>query len=83
LYVFSVPERAESRQLYEEKNYQRYVALVRENLGDTRYLDLRKMLNPWEFNDLVHPSLPGARRVTERVIRFIREHHDGMPELAG
>jgi hypothetical protein len=82
LYVFSVPERPESRRLYDERNYQRYVTLVKENLGDTPYLDLREMLHPWEFNDVAHASMPGAKRVTERVIRFIREPRDGAPELA-
>jgi hypothetical protein len=82
LFVFNRPARVEDRQTYGEGNYQRYIALVRENLGDTPYLDLRELLDPSEFHDLVHPTLPGAKRVTERVIRFIREHRDGTPELA-
>jgi hypothetical protein len=83
LFVFNIPERVEGQQTFDEKNYQRYVALVRESLGNTPYLDLREMLHRSEFNSLVHATLPGAERVTDRVIRFIREHHDGMPELAG
>ena len=83
LYVINLPENIESRQLYDKGNYERYLALVRKNLGNTPYLDLREMFGPGEFYDVVHATLPGAKRVTERVIRFIKDQRDGAPELAG
>ena len=82
LYVINLPENIESRQLYDKGNYERYLGLVRKNLGDAPYLDLRDMLHPGEFYDVVHATLPGAKRVTERVIRFIKEQGDSPPELA-
>jgi hypothetical protein len=83
LYVFNLPEHVEIRDRYDKDRYQRYLALVRQNLGNTPYLDLREMLRPDEFYDAVHANLPGAKRLTERVIRFIKDHRDGAPELAG
>ena len=82
LYVINVPENIESRQLYEGRNYQRYLDLVQRNLGNTPFLDLHAMLGPGEFYDVVHATLPGARRVTETVIDFIKDHRDIAPELA-
>ena len=72
LYVINLPETLESRQLYETKNYQAYLSLVRKNLGSMPFIDLRDMLRPEEFYDIVHATVPGAKRVTETVIRFIK-----------
>jgi hypothetical protein len=80
LYVINLPENIESRQLYEQGNYERYLSLVRKNLGDVPYLDLRQMLNPGEFYDVVHATLPGANRVTQRVIHFIKEQRDDVTD---
>jgi len=82
LYVINVPENIESRKLYEARNYQRYLDLVQRNLGNTPFLDLRATLGPGEFYDVVHATLPGAKRVTEIVIHFIKDHRDIAPELA-
>ena len=82
LYVINVPENIESRQLYEVRNYRRYLDLVQRNLGNTPFLDLHAMLGPGEFYDVVHATLPGAKRVTETVIDFIKDHRDIAPELA-
>jgi hypothetical protein len=82
LYVINVPENIESRQLYEVKNYQRYLDLVRRNLGNTPFLDLHALLGPGEFYDVVHATLPGAKRVTETVIDFMKDHRAIAPELA-
>lgn len=82
LYVVNVPENVESRQLYERKNYRRYLELVQRNLGSTPFLDLHAMLGSGEFYDVVHATLPGAKRVTETVIDFIKNHRDTAPELA-
>jgi hypothetical protein len=40
------------------------------------------MLGPGEFYDVVHATLPGAKRVTQAVIEFIKDHTDTAPELA-
>jgi len=82
MYVINVPENIESRQLYEIRNYRRYLELVQSNLGSTPFLDLQAMLDPGEFYDVVHATLPGAKRVTETVIDFIKTHRDLAPALA-
>jgi hypothetical protein len=82
LYVINLPENIESRELYHGQNYQRYLDLVQRNLGSTPFLDIHAMLGPGEFYDVVHATLPGAKRVTKTVIEFIKEHRDTPPELA-
>jgi hypothetical protein len=82
LYVVNLPENIESRQLYEVRNYRHYLDLVKKNLGNTPFLDLHAMLGPGEFYDVVHATLPGAKRVTETVINFIKDHRNTTPELA-
>ena len=82
LYVVNVPENIESRQMYEQKNYRRYLELVQRNLGNTPFLDLHAMLGPGEFYDVVHATLPGAKRVTKTVIEFMKDHQDTARELA-
>jgi len=82
LYVINLPENIESRQLYEGQNYRRYLDLVQRNLGNTPFLDLHAMLRPAEFYDVVHATLPGAKRETETVIDFIKDHQEIAPQLA-
>jgi hypothetical protein len=74
LYVVNMPESVWSREAYLPGRYERYEALVRESLGDTPFLDLRMMLGPDEFYDAGHATLPGALRVSRRVIDFVRDH---------
>jgi hypothetical protein len=68
--------------LYRGQNYQCYLDLIQRNLGSTPFLDLHAMLGPGEFYDVVHATLPGAKRVTQAVIEFIKDHTDRAPELA-
>ncbi|MGN6716956.1 MAG: hypothetical protein ACTHLX_06150 [Candidatus Binatia bacterium] len=82
LYVINLPENIESRELYRGQNYQCYLDLIQRNLGSTPFLDLHAMLGPGEFYDVVHATLPGAKRVTQAVIEFIKGHTDTAPELA-
>jgi hypothetical protein len=72
LYVVNLPESVWNREGYRPGCYERYEALVRESLGDTPFLDLRTMLGPDEFYDAGHATLPGALRVSRRVIDFVR-----------
>jgi len=82
LYVINLPENLESRQLYEAKNYQAYLSLVQKHLGDAPFIDLQDMLRSEEFYDIVHATVPGAKRVTATVIRFIKDHPRLNSELA-
>jgi hypothetical protein len=82
LYVINLPENIESRKLYEVRNYQRYLDSVQRNLDNAPFLDLHGMLGSGEFYDVAHATLPGAKRVTETVIRFIKDHQDSASKLA-
>jgi hypothetical protein len=72
LYVFNLPESIETRQLYDPANYAAYMELLRTEMDGVPFLDLREFLPEEEFFDAVHPQLPGARRITNRVIEFIK-----------
>jgi len=74
LHVVNLPESVWNRESYAPGRYERYEALVRESLKDTPFLDLRMMLGPDEFYDAGHATLPGALRVSRRVIDFVRDH---------
>jgi hypothetical protein len=73
LYVINLPENVESRKLYDAENYHQYLHFVKKSLATVPFLDLREMLTESEFYDVVHATLPGARRVTESVIHFIKD----------
>lgn len=73
LYVINLPESIVSRRLYKGDNYYNYLKLVKESLGGTPFLELQEMLGVDEFFDEEHPTLQAAKRVTGRVIDFIRE----------
>jgi hypothetical protein len=81
LYVINLPEHLESRRLYKPKNYEQYLELVQSNLDNGPFLDLRDLLGSEEFYDIVHATLPGARRVTESVIHFITDHRKNALKL--
>jgi hypothetical protein len=71
LYAVLMPERSEVRALYGEGVWERYAELVRASLIDTPLLDLREFLRDDEFFDATHADVHGARRVSERVARFV------------
>lgn len=72
LFVVSMPERTVSLERYGDGYIEAYDALVRELFSDLPLLDLRLFLEDEAFYDAEHVRLPGAERVTERVIRFVR-----------
>lgn len=72
LYVVNIPEHPLNRECYPAGRYETYLKLVRESLRDTPFLDLRELLEAGEFYDAGHPTLPGAQRVTERVVELVR-----------
>ncbi|MDR4496976.1 MAG: hypothetical protein MRK02_03480 [Candidatus Scalindua sp.] len=74
LYVINLPENIISRRLYRGDNYSNYLELVKNSLNGIPFLNLWEMLGDDEFFDEEHPTLTGARRVTGKVIDFIREH---------
>ena len=73
LCVINLPENIESRKLYDAENYQQYLNEVRQSLATVPFLNLRELLTEGEFYDVVHATLPGARRVTESVIHFMKD----------
>lgn len=72
LYVVNLPENPIAYDLYPEGVYDKYYALLEESLKGVPLLDLRRYLSGDDFVDEVHPRHRVARRVTERIIRFIR-----------
>jgi hypothetical protein len=83
LFVVNLPEWYWNRVLYKPGRYESYLAIVREQLGDTPFLDLRTFLAEDEFFDDGHPTWPAARKVSARVAQFIREHDRSAAEAAG
>jgi hypothetical protein len=82
LYVVNLPEHPMTRQTYERGRYQKYLTLTREALGDTPFLNLRELLNSEEFYDLAHPTLEGAQRETDLVVKFVMESRGGVAQRA-
>ncbi len=74
LYVVEMPEHEVSLRRYRPDYLKSYQELMQSVLTDIPYLDLREMLAPYEFHDMVHATWPGAIRVTDRVIDWLREH---------
>ncbi|MBW7992799.1 MAG: hypothetical protein FVQ84_22655 [Planctomycetes bacterium] len=76
LYVVNLPENKLGRDLYDPINYQNYHNLVLDSLDNVPFLDLREMLSERDFYDVVHTNLPGALRVTDKVVQFIKNHQN-------
>lgn len=83
LYVVNLPENELSRVLYLPEHYARYREVVVEALDNTPFLDLREMLTTEDFYDVVHPNLASALRVTDRVVKFISNHRNGVDQADG
>jgi hypothetical protein len=81
LYVVNLPESTWVRELYAPGRYEQYLALVRDGLGDTPFLDLRTFLRDEEFFDEAHPTWPGARRLSATVGEFVA--HGARPRDGG
>ena len=58
--------------LYQVRNYEQYLALLRSGLGDVPFLDLRELMSRDEFYDIIHTTPKGAAKLTERVNGFVQ-----------
>jgi hypothetical protein len=76
MYVINLSENILGRQLYKSENYKNYIALMEMSLQGAPFLNLREFLETSEFHDVVHARLPGAIRITDRVIEFISAYDD-------
>ena len=77
LYVVNLPEGPWTELFYEDGVYDDYLFLVREAIGPTPFLDLRRFLGEDEFHDWAHANRAGAIRVSKRVVKFIEEADRG------
>jgi len=73
LMVINLPERDISRELFDENNYQAYLDMVTESVGDAPFLNFREFLNPEEFYDSEHTVYKGSLRLTDEVIQNLRQ----------
>jgi len=73
LLVVNMPDRDLSRDMFDERNYQAYVDLVRNAVGASRFLDLREFLRSEEFYDSEHAMPVGALRLSDAVIDYMKE----------
>lgn len=71
LYVVNMPELSWNRDLYVAGRYESYLALLREALLDTPFLDLRTLLADDEYFDACHPTKAGCKRVSAAVAEFL------------
>ena len=71
LYVVNMPEVSWNRDLYPPGRSERYLAIVREALGDTPFLDLRTFLPDEEYFDSCHPIWEGCVKVSDAVGAFV------------
>ena len=73
LMVINFPEMDISRELFDEDNYQSYLDIVTESLGDTSFLNFRELLTPEEFFDAEHTVFKGSLRLSNEVIKKLKE----------
>lgn len=72
LYAVNMPEYSVVRSRYQEGVYRRYLELLAAALGTTPFLDLRTELDDSEFFDTCHPTLAGARKLSDRLAAWLR-----------
>jgi hypothetical protein len=73
LYALNLPEGSPNRVRYAPGQSEAYRALLDTALDTVPLLDLRCLLEDDEFIDAEHAILRGARRVTERVLGFMKD----------
>lgn len=73
LYVVNLPEGPWTALFYDDDIYDEYLLHVREAIGSTPFLDLRRFLGEHEFHDWAHANRRGAMRVSKRVVQFIEQ----------
>jgi len=74
LHLVNLPEHPLFRNSFPPARYQGYLRLLQQGLGNVPCLNLHTALSASEFFDLGHATLPGAIRVTDLTIEFIRQH---------
>ena len=72
LFVVNMPERDVSRVRYNKENYDAYLEIVRNTLGNAHFLDLQDFLQTGEFHDLEHSIYPGSLRLTNKIISYMK-----------
>ena len=78
-----MPEAPLTHDVYQSGAYDEYLRLLRESLGDTPLLQLRDALKAGDFMDENHPTRSGAKRMSERVVSWLREIGFGSNEQGG
>ncbi len=71
MYAVNLPENIASRRLYDPVHYRIYLEIIQRSLKETPFLNLHEFLDRNEFYDIFHARVPGAIRITDRVIEFI------------
>jgi hypothetical protein len=79
VYVVNLPELSWVSELFRPGRYEAYLALVKEAIGDTPFLDLRTFLADGDFFDDAHPVWTAGIRVSHRIGEFIAEHRPRGP----
>lgn len=75
LLIVNLPERDIARDMY-RFDYQDYLDLVTDTARGTEFVNLREFLTSDEFYDAEHSTVEGSRRLSEEVIRVMREDFD-------
>jgi hypothetical protein len=70
--VVNMPERDVSRILFDEVDYRAYLDLVRGELADFCFENLREFIDTVEFHDKEHTTTAGSIRLTNEVIRLMQ-----------
>ena len=83
LYVVNMPQSTWLVDDYYKESYDDYRHLLRSVVSDTPFLDLARFLRDDEFYDVTHANLPAARRVSQRVARFVREADETRDHARG
>lgn len=73
LLVVNLPERDISRGMFDSENYEKYLYIVMDIVGEENFVDLREFLTSDEFFDLEHSVYPGSLRLTNEVIDILKE----------
>ncbi len=80
LYVVSLPQSTWWKKPFDRDFSDEYKRVLLDVLEDTPFLDLSEFLRDDEFYDMTHATLASARRISERVARFVRETDEATGE---
>ena len=73
LYVVVLPQSTWWINAWYEETYDDYRRILRDVVGNTPFLDLADFLRDDEYYDMTHATLASAKRISQRVARFVRE----------